>query len=111
MASYEVMYILTPNLEEEAYAAYSQKFSDLITEGGGQVHKVDTWGKRRLAYELKKLREGFYTVIYFDAPAACVKELDRVMKITEPVLRHLIVRHEEKDNANAEKGKVAAENA
>ncbi|BCV23862.1 30S ribosomal protein S6 [Gelria sp. Kuro-4] len=110
MASYEVMYILAPNLEEEAYAALSRKFSDLITESGGRVEKVDTWGKRRLAYEIKKFREGFYTVIYFSATAACVKELDRVMKITEPVLRHLIVRHEEKDNANAE-GKVAAEHA
>lgn len=110
MASYEVMYVLAPNLEEEAYAALSQRVNDVIAENGGQVQKVDTWGKRRLAYEIKKFREGYYTVVYFTGPAACVKELDRVLKITESVIRHLIVRHEEKGKANAER-KVAAQNA
>lgn len=107
MASYEVMYILVPNLEDEAYAAANQRFSDLITENGGRVDKVDVWGKRRLAYELKKRREGYYTLIYFDAPAAAVKELDRVLRINENILRHMIVRHEEK-GTTAAKGKEAA---
>ena len=110
MASYEVMYVLVPNLEDEAYAAATQRFSDLITENGGQVDKVDVWGKRRLAYELKKRREGYYTLIYFDAPAAAVKELDRVLKINENVLRHMIVRHEGKGTSAAKGKEAAAEN-
>ncbi|MGI6129097.1 MAG: 30S ribosomal protein S6 [bacterium] len=109
MASYEVMYVLVPNLEEEAYAAANQRLSDLITEQGGRVDKVDVWGKRRLAYEVKKRREGYYTLIYFEAPAAAVKELDRVLRINEDVLRHIIVRHEEK-GTTAAKGKEAAAN-
>ena len=107
MASYEVMYVLVPNLEDEAYTAANQRFSDLIVENGGQVDKVDVWGKRRLAYELKNRREGYYALIYFKAPAAAVKELDRVLKINENVLRHMIVRHEEK-GTTAAKGKEAA---
>lgn len=108
MASYEVMYILVPNLEDEAYAALNQRFSDVIVENGGQVDKMDVWGKRRLAYEIKKWREGYYVVTYFEAPAAAVKELDRVLRINEDVLRHIIVRHEEQGATQA-KGKEAAE--
>lgn len=110
MASYELMYVLIPNLEDEDYEAANQKLSDLITENGGRLNKIDVWGKRRLAYEIKKWREGYYTVIYFEAPPEVVKELDRVLKIDEKVLRHLIVRHEEKSSTAAQGKEAAAEN-
>ena len=110
MTSYEVMYLLAPNLEEEAYPAFQEKVTDLISAEGGQVEKVDTWGKRRLAYEIQKFREAFYTVVYFQGSAELVNELDRVLKINETVIRHLIVRHEEKVTVKPGR-KVAAQNA
>ena len=111
MGSYEVMYVLVPNLEDEAYTATTERLSAIITENGGQINKVDVWGKRRLAYEVKKRREGYYTLIYFDAPAPIVKELDRVLRINEEVLRHMIVRHEDKTISAAKGKEAAADNA
>jgi small subunit ribosomal protein S6 len=105
--SYEMMYLMIPNLEDEAYEAVNQRFSDLIAENGGRIGKIDVWGKRRLAYEINKWREGFYTVIYFEAPADVAKELDRVLKINEDVLRHIIIRREDESTAVV-KGKEAA---
>ena len=64
----------------------------LITENGGKVEKTDCWGKRRLAYEIQDLKEGLYVLVTFQAEAAAVRELDRVMKITDEVLRHMIIR-------------------
>lgn len=105
MASYELMYVIVPNLEDEDYAAANQRFSDLVTDNGGRVDKIDVWGKRRLAYEIKKWREGYYTLMHFEAPAEAVKELDRVLRINEKVLRHLIVKREIlESSANEKKG-------
>jgi small subunit ribosomal protein S6 len=110
VASYELMYVIVPNLEDENYAAANQRFSDLVTDNGGRVDKIDVWGKRRLAYEIKKWREGYYTLMYFDAPAEAVKELDRVLRINENVLRHMVVRREDQDSAAAQEKEAAAEN-
>ncbi len=91
MNNYEVMYIVKP-IEEEAFEAVVSKFEDLITANGGTVEKTDRWGKKRLAYEIQKLQEGIYVLVTFTAEPAAVKELDRVMKITDEVIRHMIVR-------------------
>ena len=84
MNAYEVMYIVKP-VEDEACEAVVAKFEKLITAN-------DRWGKRRLAYEIQDLNEGIYVLVTFQADAAAVKELDRVMKITDEVLRHMIIR-------------------
>ena len=89
--AYEVMYIVKP-VEDEACEAVVAKFEKLITANGGNVEKTDRWGKRRLAYEIQDLNEGIYVLVTFQADAAAVKELDRVMKITDEVLRHMIIR-------------------
>ncbi|MDO4178989.1 MAG: 30S ribosomal protein S6 [Phascolarctobacterium sp.] len=91
MRTYEVMYIVKP-VEEEAFDAVIAKFDSLITANGGNVEKTDRWGKKRLAYEIQDLAEGLYVLATFTAEPACVKELDRVMKITDEVLRHMIIR-------------------
>ncbi len=91
MKAYEVMYIVKP-IEEEAFEAVVAKFEKLITDNGGTVEKTDRWGKKRLAYEIQKLTEGLYVLVDFSAEPAAVKELDRVMKITDEVMRHMIVR-------------------
>jgi len=89
---YEVMYILQPDLDEEKVTAAIEKYSSLIQANGGTVINVDKWGKRRLAYELKGQREGNYVLVQFSGEPAVSSELDRVMKIADDVLRHLIVR-------------------
>lgn len=94
MRNYEVMFIVKP-MEEEATNAVVSKFENLITANGGTIEKIDRWGKKRLAYELKGMTEGYYCLILFTAEPAVVSELDRVMKITEELLRHMIVKRDE----------------
>ena len=91
MNAYEVMYIVKP-VEEEACEAVIAKFENLINVNGGSVETTDRWGKKRLAYEIQDLNEGIYVLVTFQADAAVVKELDRVMRITDEVLRHMIIR-------------------
>ncbi len=84
-------------MEEEATNAVIDKFSKLIAANGGKITKEDIWGKRRLAYEIKKEIEGFYVLFYVECEPACVAECDRVMKITDEILKHMIVRSDEKE--------------
>lgn len=93
MRKYEVMFIIKSQ-EEEATNAVITKFENLIKNNGGEVVKIDRWGKKRLAYEVKKNLEGFYYLIHFTAEPAVVAELDRVLKITEDVIKHMIVKQE-----------------
>ena len=93
-ANYEVVYILDPALGEEAIAAMIEKFKALV-ETQGTVAAIDDWGKRRLAYPINDEEEGVYTVIDFTSEPSFPAELDRVYKITEGVMRSLIIAHEE----------------
>ena len=92
MHKYEMAVVLRPDLDEETKAAESQKVMDLITRFGGTIEKVDDWGKRRLAYEIQKVNEGFFSFISFDADSTTPAELESRMRIMENVLRYLIVR-------------------
>ncbi len=94
MRKYEVIFIVKP-LEEEATNAVIEKFTKLIANNGGTVDKEDRWGKKRLAYEIKDCMEGYYCLLNITAEPACVAECDRVMKITDELLKHMIVREDE----------------
>ncbi|MBP2642372.1 MAG: rpsF [Firmicutes bacterium] len=94
MSKYEVMFIVKP-AEEEAVEAVATKFENLIKNNGGNIDKIDRWGKKRLAYELKDFAEGVYYIFYFTAEPSVVKELDRVMKITDDILRHMVIKQDE----------------
>ncbi|WP_175411321.1 30S ribosomal protein S6 [Streptomyces sp. TRM64462] len=94
MRHYEVMVILDPDLEERAVSPLIETFLSVVREGNGKVEKVDTWGRRRLAYEIKKKPEGIYSVIDLQAEPAVVKELDRQMNLNESVLRTKVLRPE-----------------
>ena len=94
MAKYETMLITSAALDEEASSALIGKFKSLI-EANGTIDSIDEWGKRRLAYPINDEEEGVYTVINFTADPSFPAELDRVYKITEGVMRSLIVAHEE----------------
>ena len=88
--AYEIMYIVKPTTDE-LFEEVNEKFKTLIESNGGIVEKLDRWGKKRLAYEIRDCNEGLYVLITFNAESACVKELDRVMKITDEILRHMII--------------------
>lgn len=90
MAKYETMLVTSAALDEEASTALVGKFKSLI-EANGTIDSVDEWGKRRLAYPIDKQEEGMYTVIKFTCPPEFPAELDRVYKITDGVLRTMIV--------------------
>jgi ribosomal protein S6 len=91
MRKYEVMYIIRPDVEQENVQALVEKFNGIISNGG-EVTKTDVIGKRRLAYEINKLRDGYYVLVHFNATTEVVNELDRIMKISDEVIRSLIVR-------------------
>ena len=95
MSAYELMYIVKPELDDQAVQQEIDKVGQLIQVNGGQVKKVTPWGKRRLAYSVKDQREGHYVVEEFDLDQAKVQEVERVLRISDSVFRHLLVRQEE----------------
>ncbi|MGE5415401.1 MAG: 30S ribosomal protein S6 [Acidobacteriota bacterium] len=95
MRSYEMVLILNPELAAEEVEAMQTKVTDIIAQNGGEFTEYDVWGKRRLAYEIKDCREGIYILAYFKGATETVKELDRVLKIQDSVLRHMIIRKDE----------------
>ncbi len=94
MRRYEVMVILDPDLEERTVAPSLEQFLGVIRQAGGTVEKVDIWGRRKLAYEIKKKGEGIYAVVDLSAEPAAVQELDRQLSLNESVLRTKVVRPE-----------------
>ncbi|MEK4191385.1 30S ribosomal protein S6 [Paenibacillus sp. FSL L8-0494] len=89
MRKYEVMYIIRPDIEQKAVQAAVDKFQGIISNGG-EITKHEVQGKRRLAYEIKKFRDGVYVLVNFNAEPAVVTELERLMKISDEVIRYLI---------------------
>jgi small subunit ribosomal protein S6 len=97
MKAYELLLLLNPSLDEEANAAVLDKIQGVITADGGVVDKLEPWGKRKLAFELDKLTEGDYTLIDFHAAPASIAELDRVLHITDGVVRYMLLQREDRD--------------
>jgi len=89
-ANYEAMYILNPALTEEQTAALVAKFKGVV-EANGTVSEIDEWGKRRLAYPIDDLMEGYYVLMTFTAVPAIPAELDRIFRITDGVMRSMII--------------------
>ncbi|HVV14043.1 30S ribosomal protein S6 [Amycolatopsis sp.] len=89
---YEVMVILDPTLDERTVAPTLDTFLNVIRTSGGSVEKVDVWGRRRLAYEIKKHAEGIYALLDLNSEPDAVKELDRQLSLQENVLRTKVVR-------------------
>jgi len=90
--AYEVMVILDPSLEERTVQPSLDKYLNVIRKDGGSVENVDVWGRRRLAYEIKKNAEGIYAVISLKAEPATVKEFDRQLSLNESILRTKVMR-------------------
>jgi small subunit ribosomal protein S6 len=92
MRRYEIMVILDADLEERTVGPSLEQYLSLVRQGGGTVEKVDVWGRRRLAYEIKKKSEGIYAVIDLSCEPSVVQELDRQLSLNESVLRTKVIR-------------------
>ena len=97
MKSYESMFIIAPTVAPEAYDRLIAGFEEVITNGGGSVSNTIKWGRRNLAYEVKKFKEGMYTIFEFEAPNDLVKELERRYKLNDSVLKFMTVKNDRKD--------------
>lgn len=104
---YEVMVILDPALDERTVAPTLENFLNVIRTSGGNVEKVDVWGRRRLSYEIKKHAEGIYAVLDLFSEPDAVAELDRQLSLQETVLRTKVVRREPPRGAKAAKKNAA----
>jgi len=94
MRKYELVIIFAPTTDEETRNSIFDRLKGII-ESAGSVDSVDEWGTRKLAYEIKDFTEGYYIVANFQAETEAVNELDRIAKITDQVIRHMVVREEE----------------
>jgi small subunit ribosomal protein S6 len=92
LRAYEVMVILEPSLEERTVEPSLDKYLNVVRKDGGTIESVEIWGRRRLAYEIKKNAEGIYAVVSLTAEPATVKELDRQLTLNESVLRTKVMR-------------------
>ena len=92
---YEVMYILEARLDEESQTKINTRVQETIAKIGGQIQSTESLGRKRLAYSINKQTDGIYMLTHFEADSRSLKELNRVMNITEGLLRHLVVRRDE----------------
>ena len=93
---YEIMYIIRPNIDEEAKTALIERFDTILKDNGAEVIESKDWEKRRLAYEMNGYREGIYHIVKVTSPssAAAVNEVDRLAKINDDIIRNMIVKEE-----------------
>ena len=97
MNRYELTYIIDTGLEETARKELIEKYTELLKQNGGEIEKVDeTWGKRRLAYAINDMWEGWYVLVTFKSEGALPKEMERNLEINDKILRYLIIKLEEK---------------
>ena len=94
MNQYEVMYVIDAALEDRARVELIDRFSELVKKNGGEIDRVDEWGKRRLAYAINYKTEGYYVLMYVKGPSDMPRELERNFQISDKILRSLVVRYE-----------------
>ena len=93
---YESIYIINPNTDAEGIKGLVEKFNALIESEGGKVIETNEWGMKKLAYPIKKLTQGYYVLVNFEAKPEFIDELERVYKITDDVIKFITVRKEDK---------------
>ncbi|ANU20809.1 30S ribosomal protein S6 [Planococcus plakortidis] len=94
MREYELMYIVRPNIEEDAKKALVERFSEILTSNGAEIIESKEWGKRRLAYEINDFKEGFYQIVKANAGSEAINEFTRLANINEDIIRHIAVRQD-----------------
>jgi len=109
MNVYENMVILNAAISDEEADAAVVKIKDLITGQGGEVLKVDIWGRRKLSYEIKKQKKGLYVLLFFKAPSSTIRKLEEFFKVFDTVLKYIVFRLGRKQVQNLEKVELATE--
>lgn len=99
MNKYEILYVIDAQLSDEDIAANITKFEDLVKKFKGNVLNVDKWGKKTLAYPIDYKTEGYYVLMDFESEPDFPVEIERVMKISEPIMRYMVVRKDENEKA------------
>ena len=94
MNTYELTFVVNAKIEDDVRVATVEKVKEYVARYGGTVTNVDEWGKKRLAYEIQKMKEGFYYFIQFEADATCPAEVERHVRIMDNVMRYLVVKKE-----------------
>ena len=94
MNKYELAVVVNAKIEDDARAAVIEKVQKYVTRFGGQISDVEEWGKRKLAYEIQKMREGYYYFIHFEAETTAPAEIENRLRIMENVMRFLVVRQD-----------------
>lgn len=94
MNQYELALVVNAKIEDEARDAAVESVKELIARFGGTITNIDDWGKKRLAYEIQKMKEGFYYFIKFESDSTCPGELEQRLRIMEPVIRYLCIRQD-----------------
>ena len=92
MNKYEMLYIIANEISDEAKEATIAKFEKIVTDNGGSVEKIDKWGTKKLAYPINYKAEGYYVLMTFSAPADLPAEMERQMRISESIIRYLVIR-------------------
>ena len=96
--AYEILYIVRPDLEEDAVKQLVERFDEVLTSNGAEIIESKEWGKRRLAYEIEDYKDGLYQIVKLDADdSKAVDEFDRLAKISNDIIRHIVVRDEERE--------------
>ncbi|HHX77906.1 MAG TPA: 30S ribosomal protein S6 [Firmicutes bacterium] len=92
MRNYEAMIILQPDLDEENRKVLEDKVKEIVEKIGGEVTEINNWGLRKLAYEINNFREGYYLLVKFKEEGKSIAELEKILQITEGIIRYLVVR-------------------
>lgn len=95
MRTYELLFVMQPDLDEEGLNALVEQLQQVMVANGGQVVKTEHWGRRKLAYPIEKRREGYYVLVHAQLEQKAIAELERAIKLSDDVLRHLMVRLDE----------------
>ncbi|RPF51120.1 30S ribosomal protein S6 [Aquisalibacillus elongatus] len=95
MNKYEIMYIIRPDVEEEARKSEIERLHNVLTNNGAEITNVDEMGQRRLAYEINDYRDGYYVVVNFEGEPVAVDEFSRVAKFSDDVIRHMAIREDD----------------
>ncbi|GEM02152.1 30S ribosomal protein S6 [Halolactibacillus miurensis] len=95
MRKYEIMYIIRPNIEDEAKKAVVERFNTILADNGAEDVKAEEMGKKRLAYEINDFRDGYYVLVNYTGEEAATKEFDRLAKFSDDIIRHMAIRLED----------------
>ena len=109
MRDYELVVVLSPSLGDEGYPASIERISGVIQGNGGEIKNVDQWGRRRLAYPIKRNLEGYYAVTHFAAEPTAIRPLENNLDLAEDVLRHLVIKLDNIKPYRGKPGKVRPE--